>query len=211
MPASAGRLISLKVSGVATLFTGEATTSTGHLTYQITNAAKRVWDRAAAITVKDGGVVTGEAFTLNRLAGTVTFGTVNAARVITIDGSYLPLSTLAEAHQVDLSCSATYSDETVFGMTDTLLVQQLERDCSGTITRFKSIDTYLVAAYDAAVPIVIEYSPDGGTTPHFRAWALLNKNAFQGSPKTLIDESVAFDGAADVSGRSHTWLTTIVI
>ncbi|HET9776805.1 MAG TPA: hypothetical protein VFP77_09595, partial [Gemmatimonadaceae bacterium] len=100
----------------------------------------------------------------------------------------------------------TNGDETPFGGVD-VVRSQLEKDCSGTIGRFHSVDTYLAAAFDAGVPVVVEFSPDGGSTPHFRAWALLNKNAFQGARKDFVQESVTFDGSADVDGRSHTWLT----
>src|SRR4051812_39714265 len=109
MAAKAGRLISVKVSGVAVAFTAEATTTTDTKTYKVTNAVKRVWDRAAAITVKDGGTPTAEAYTLNRLKGTVTFANAGT-RVITLDGSYLPMSTLALGHDVELSCAATTAE-----------------------------------------------------------------------------------------------------
>lgn len=205
MAAKAGRLVAIKVSGEAVSFTDEATTTADDTTYQITDAAKRVWDRSATVTVEDGGSATAEAYTVNRLAGTITFGSADNTRVITVSGSYLPMSTLAEGHDVELTCTATNGDESVFGDAD-VVRSQLFKDCAGSIGRFGSVDTYLADAFDAEVPVVVEFSPDGGTTPHFRAWALLNKSAFQGARKTYLEESVSFEGAADVDGRSHTWL-----
>jgi hypothetical protein len=207
MAARAGRNISVKVSGAAVAFAGEATTATGNISYQITNALKRVWDPTVTIVVLNGGVAVdpvADPYTVNRLSGTIRFTTATV-RTITVGGSYLPLSTLAQGHDLSLDCVATNVDDTVFGATD-ITRQQVARDCSGTIGRFRSADTYLYDAYAAGVPVVVEFSPDGGTTPHFRAWALFNKEAFQGARKTMLEESVSFEGSADADGRSHTWL-----
>src|SRR4051812_21765948 len=94
MPGIAGRKALVKVTGAPVAFAGEATTDSGdHQTYQITNAAKRVWDRATTLVVKVAAVVTVESYTFNRLTGKVTFATVNAGRgAVTLDGAYLPLS-----------------------------------------------------------------------------------------------------------------------
>src|SRR3954452_186344 len=100
MSAIAGRKGLIKVSGVGVAFVGEATTKvTANTVYQITNATKRGWDRAAAITVKKDGVAQAAAlYTLNRLTDTVTFlADIGGAPVVTLDGTYLPLSNAAEA------------------------------------------------------------------------------------------------------------------
>ena len=99
MASTAGKLALVKVTGTSTAFTAEAAANTGdNQTYRMTNTAKRVWDRTATITVKVAGIATGESYTLDRLRGRVTFATVNAARgAVTLDGSYLPLTTAARA------------------------------------------------------------------------------------------------------------------
>lgn len=211
MTAKAGRLISVKVSGDPVAFTDEATTTNDDTVYQITDTALRVWDRAATITVEDGGVAVdpvADPYTVNRLAGKIIFETSDAGRVITVSGDYLPLSTLAEGHSVDFTRMANNGDDSVFGATD-VSRQQIARDWSGTIARFFSVDTYLADAFDVGDPVVIEYSPDGGTTPTVRGWALLNKNAFQGDVKSFLEESVSWEGSADADGRSHTSSLTI--
>ena len=69
-----GKKALVKVSGSPLTLTNEATTDAGdHINYQITNAAKRVMDPTAAVTVKENGVATSAPYTLNRLNGTVTF------------------------------------------------------------------------------------------------------------------------------------------
>lgn len=208
MSAKAGRNVSVRVSGAAVTFTGESTTSADDTVYQIDATAKRVWDRAIAVVVEDGGIAVDastDPYAVNRLRGTITFAS-SGTRTITVSGSYLPFSVMAEGHDLELTCTGTNGDDTPFLAAD-ITRQQLGRDCSGTIGRFYSTDTYLVDAFDAAVPVVVEFSPDRGTTPHFRAWALLNKSAFSGDVKAFIEESVTFDGTADADGRSHTWLT----
>jgi hypothetical protein len=47
----AGKSVTIKVSGVSTAMTGEATTAAGNLTYQVTDTAKQVLDRTATIGV----------------------------------------------------------------------------------------------------------------------------------------------------------------
>lgn len=102
-----GRKALVKVSGAGVAFLDEATTKvTANTVYQITDAAKRVWDRSATITVEvdadgagAGGFVVAAAstYTVNRLTGTITFNADQGVdAIVRVDGTYLPLSTAAE-------------------------------------------------------------------------------------------------------------------
>lgn len=208
MAATTGILCRVKVSGDATAFTDEATSTTDDTVYQISDAAKAVWDRASAITVKNDDVEIdpdgADPFTVNRIAGKIIFETSDNTRVITVSGDYLPISELAEGHDFSFECAATNGDETVFGDTDVMRTQ-LMRDCSGSVGRFASVDTYLFDAFDAGVPVVFEMTVNG--TPRFRAWALLTKGTQQGDRKSFQEESGSFEGTADIDGRSHSFLT----
>lgn len=204
MTARAGSAARLRVSGAGVSFTAEATTATGNISYQITNTAKRVWDRSATITVLDGGIATVESYTLNRLTGTVTFGST-ASRTITVTGTYLPLSTLARGKEFDFSCMANNQEDNAFLDADVTRVQ-VEKDWSGTVGRWLSTDTYLADAFTAGVPVVVEFSSDGGTTVEWRGWGLPNKKTAGASKKTLVEDGIGFEGCADADGRSFTWL-----
>src|SRR4051812_46037032 len=108
MSGVAGRKALVKITGDAVAFVNEACTDSGdHLTYQITSAAKQVWDPTVAIVVKKDGVAASSAlYTLNRLTGRITFLiALNPAIVITVSGSYLPTSVAAGCRQYGWSLS----------------------------------------------------------------------------------------------------------
>lgn len=77
----------------ATAFTGEATTTADNTTYTIANAAKRLWDNTAPVTVYVNGVAVDPGvtpYTVSRLDGTITFAAPLApGDVVTVSGSYL--------------------------------------------------------------------------------------------------------------------------
>lgn len=207
MPAQAGRKIRIKTSGAAIAFTDEACTNSGdNLTYQITNAAKRVWDRAATITVKKDTVVqSATLYTLNRLSGKITFGVSQGAGVITVSGSYLPMSLVAEARSWRLAFLGNNAEETEF-IDDDVVRKQVRQDVNGQLGRWW-IDTYFHDHMQAAdpVPFVAEMFLDGGTTPTAKAWIILGTRGVSGQQAGLVEEMIDFEGAADVDGRSFTF------
>lgn len=203
MTATAGRKAQVKVSGAPVVFTGEATTKlVANTVYQVTNAVKQTWDRAVAITVKKDGVAQAAAlYTLNRLTGTVTFlADIGGAPVVTVDGSYLPLSLAAEAKQFNYDLIAQQLEDNQFGDTDVTRVQGLQ-DVQGTIGRWYSVDTYFGDALVAGVPVVIEFSSNSAGAFDRRLWADINKDGMMAAIAGLIDESVSFVGSPDADGR----------
>lgn len=205
MAAAAGRKIRIKVSSAAVSFTGEAFTNSGdNKTYQITNAAKRVWERAATITVKKDAVVQSPTlYTLNRLSGKVTFTADQGAGVITADGSYLPMSLAAEANRWRLAFLGANADVSIFTDDDVKRLQ-MRQDVSGTLGRWW-VDAYFHDVLTAGDPIVLEMFLDGGTTPTAKAWAILGKKDVSGEQRSPIEELVEIEGAADVDGRAFTF------
>ena len=207
MKGTPGRLALVKISGDPLALVDEACTDLGeHQVYQITNSAKRVLSPTAAITVNEDGVATVESYTINRLLGTISFATVDAARgAITISGSYLPLSTAARARSYSWQISATNADDTDFDSAFTegmVRRQQSITDISGNVGRKWSIDTYFVDALMAGAPVVIEIFADRTTNvAEIICWALLNKQDFSAAMESIEDATVAFVGAADVDGR----------
>lgn len=200
MPASAAKLCAVKQSGTGVGMTAEACTGTANTSYQITNTAKRVIDPSAAVTVKDAGVGTIEAYTLNRLTGTVTFGSA-VVRVITIDGTYLPLTTVAEAMEFDFQTKPQFLPDTAFLDSDVTRIFN-ENDCAGSVGQWKNTSQNFKAALDAGVPLCVEFLR-GTTTVFCRAWVLFTTNGIMAEKKGLLTETIAFDGSADADGRSY--------
>jgi hypothetical protein len=208
MSAIAGKRGLVQLTGAAVAFVGEAcTTVTANTIYQITNAAKRVWDRALPITVKKDGVTQAAAlYILDRLNGKVTFlADIGGGHVITLDGSYLPLSTAAEAKTYGYAITADQLDSTSydsanasggFKRKDLALL-----DASGTLGRWRSVDRYFENALIQGDPVVIELWADRGTAFDLRVWANLNRQQIQSACAGLIDETVEWKGDPDVDGR----------
>ncbi len=203
MPSTAGRKALVKVSGAAIVFTDEAFTDSGdHKTYQITSTTKRVWDPTAAVVVKTGGVTTVEVYTVDRLRGRITFALVDALRgAVTVSGSYLPMSVAARSKAYTWSLMQTLLDDTDFEDTGFVTRNVGLHDVSGTISRWKSTDTYFADTLIAGLPVVIEFFLDATGLPDLCVWALLDKDDVKSAIAGLVEEDVSFQGAPDADLR----------
>lgn len=203
----AGRKALVKVTGAPVAFTAEATTNSGdNQTYQITNAAKRVWDRATALVVKVGGVVTVEQYTFNRLTGKVTFATVNAGRAaVTLDGAYLPLSIAIGAQQYSYALSRAALVDTDFDTVNTnngflSYAAGVSPDVEGSIGRRLTVDMVLRNQLLAGDPVVVQIFSDRTAAADLTMWALLDKDSVQAAIDGMQSASVTFKGTADDQG-----------
>jgi hypothetical protein len=208
MSAIAGRKGLIKVSGAGVVFAAEATTKvTANTVYQITNAVKRVWDRAAAITVKKDGVAQAAAlYTLNRLTGTVTFlADIGGAPVITLDGTYLPLANAAEAKSFSYKLMRDLLDSTSYDSQNT--DQGFKRkdaglyDATGSLGQWVSVDRYFETALIQGDPVVVELWADRAATFDIRFWANLNQQQIESVCDGLVSQTVDWVGDPDVDGR----------
>ena len=191
MAEKAGHSVVIKISGTATAFTTEATSTSDNQTYQITNTVKRVWDRDTTPTVYDDAVETVESYTVNYLNGTITFASVDAERVITVTGNYLPMTTAAYAHDYSRTKNCTLNDITAFG--DSYVQRQAGmKSASGTLSQFNVVDTTFVDALVAGDPIVIEDEDDTGSEPN-RFWALLSSAGVTAAVNGVQDQPVSWE------------------
>lgn len=197
--ATAGKRGQVKAVGAALPFTTEATTATGNISYQITDATKRIWHRTATITVLDGGVPTVEAYTLNRLTGTVTFGSA-AARVITLTGQYLPTVTIGCATEYSWTLTADNQDSTCFA-TEWIDRTQALLDFAASLSKFFDINTYFWETLDGDLDLVLEFYIEYTSTPNIRAWAKVSSDDISNAVDGLSEESVDFEGVHDADRR----------
>ena len=113
MAATAGYVAQVRVTGTATIMTGEAMGGAG-VTYQITAADRRIVDPATAITIKVGGAAQDPStYSFDYLTGTVVFSGAPGA-VVTIDGKFLPNRLITQAYEMDVSLSRNLAESTVF-------------------------------------------------------------------------------------------------
>jgi hypothetical protein len=184
-----GNECAVKISGAATTMTAEATTTADNISYQITNAVKRVLDRDTAPTVLDGGVETTEDYTVNYLNGTITFESEDT-RVITVTGKYLPMTTAAYAHATTHSKMCDMADVTAFGDTYKNRMATI-KSASGTLSQFNVEDETYSDALVAGVPIVLEILSATGDEPD-RYWALLESDEVQAAIDGVQDEVIGW-------------------
>lgn len=204
MAKKTGKKALVKVSGSALTLTDEATTDSGaHLVYQITDAAKRVLDPTATITVEEDGAPTAAAYTLNRLNGTVTFTIARGALVaVTLSGSYLPLSTAIACTEWELTITATSADVSDFDTGEWVARLALYKDASGSVKSWRdTVDSTWEDALIAGAPIVLELYTLSTGAADFLAWALLNKQQVQAALKNAQDQSIDWEGASDADNR----------
>lgn len=195
MPALAGKKALVKVPGTAIAFTAEATATGDAKSYQIVNTAKRIWSPTATISVLIGGVAAGEAYTLNRLTGTVIFAVTNFARAaVTVTGSYLPLSTVAEAKDYSWQIAGQNVPDNAFG-DEWVTRVNAGFDVTGSLGRWW-IDTYFSAALLADTPLVFQFFTDA-TTVDFTCWARLSRRSVQSALRGLSEEMLDFEGTTD--------------
>jgi hypothetical protein len=212
MPGTAGRRGLVKVPGAAVALAAEATTNAGDdQTYQITNAAKRVLDPTATITVNIGGVAMpaggADPWTLNRLTGTVTFASADGARgAVTIDGYYLPLSVAVGVRGYNYSLSAVNADDTDYDSANTdngfQRRVQTQLDVTGTLTaKWRGDGFFRDALLNADLVVIVLYA-DRSLKPDLTAWAVLSKAGLSAALESVHDADVEWQGTTDADGRA---------
>jgi hypothetical protein len=207
MAGHAGKKALVKVAGAPAAFVTEACDDTGDgLSFQIAAAAKRVWDPTIAIMVYvDAVLQAADTYTLNRLTGTITF--VDApAGVVTVTGSYLPLSVAARGRAYSWSLNNSFVDDTDFDSanTDNGFQRKLQSllDVTGSVTARWSDDMYFVNALLDDEYVVVEFYPDR-TQPHdLIMWARLDKADLSAAVDSTIDRVVSLQGFTDADGRA---------
>lgn len=209
MASIAGKRALLQVSGASTAFTAAATTTSDDTTYTISNAVKRVWDRTATITVKNGGVVVdavADPYTINRLRGKVVFAS-SATRTITLDGSYLPQTTVLKGKAYSWALTLATWDDTSFDSGGWVERGAGITDITGSIARGWTTDTFfrdaIMDATKGGVPFVIEFYLDlADAAPDMVCWAILDKHAVDAAVTGRVENALEFQGTADADGRA---------
>ena len=179
-------LVKAESSQVA--FTDEVTTTSDNQNYQITDANKRIIAYESTPTVKDGGTTTVEEYTISKLSGTITFDSVDAGRVITISGSYVVLSTVAEANKWSINSKLTMLNSTVFSKTSKEFKPGL-LNATATIGKFYDITNYFIEAIKNKTVFIVEFYTDASNDP-YRFFAIVAGDGVSTSIDVLIDESV---------------------
>ena len=190
MSETTGKDCLIKISGQATTMTAEATDTSDNQIYQIHTATKRVLDRYTVPTVYDGGVQTIEDYTINYLNGKITFSTVDADRVITISGKYVPLTTAAYAYEASHSKAVDIHEVTPFQVTHKKRKAGL-KSASGSLSDFNIEDMTYENALTAGVPVVLEIRAINTEEPS-RYWILLNQKELSAAVSGMQNQKITW-------------------
>ena len=150
--ATKGSLTTVKIGGASTAMTGEATTDDGsHKQYQITSALKRALDPGVALTVKKNTVaVSSTGYSVDYANGVITFpSALLVTDVVTVDGAFRALVTVAEARAADMSLDPGAADVTVFGDTGKRQIATLP-SCSVSLEHLHLLDAELTTGLTLA-------------------------------------------------------------
>ena len=206
MPGISGRKALIKVAGALVAFSGEATVDTGdHQTYQISNAAKRIWDRTTPLVVDVGGTPTGETYTFNRLNGTVKFATPNAGRgAVTLSGAYLPTAIAVGSTGYSYSITKQTLVDTDFDSAFTNngynTSQSGMLDAEGSVNGRLTVDTTLRDLLLAGDPVVVQFFSDRAAAADLTMWALLDKDTLSAAMDAIQESAITFKGSGDDRG-----------
>ena len=190
--------------GATTAFTGEACTVTTGTTFQLNDATKRILNPAVALIVKDG-VTSDPCTAADFLFGKATL-TDAPAGAVTMDGSYLPLLSVALVKSFSLKVSATVLDTTAINAagvkTRTMGLQSADLTLEAVCQRYDDLDSGAgVLTIDGAAvalyggPMLISILPASGATA-FRGWFHLEKLESKGSQDGLLTLSMSLSSYA---------------
>ncbi|MBC8587111.1 hypothetical protein [Paratissierella segnis] len=190
MTARAGNEVDVKISGDAVVATGLSTITSDNQTYQIEDTLKQVIKENTPVTIYDNGVVTSEKYTIDRLNGKIEFETIDATRIITIDCTYLPLMTVAEAHTADFNDEVETLDATTFKCNYRKRIFGLQY-AYGTLSHFNILDNLLRNALLKRNMVVLEIKFTEIDEP-VRMYAMLEKNELKLAVDSIQDTTVSF-------------------
>ena len=203
----------IKISGSAVGFTGEATTDLGSNSFQITDDTKQIFDRTVTPTVYDGGVpVATTDYKIDFLFGIIDFN-VAPAGAVTIDGSYLPVSHIGGASSYTLNFNADVQDCSNFAdasqnggyrsKTITLI------DASVDLTRFDDLNKQFKDYLENRESFLLEIIPGGvNGTSAARGWFTVENASSQGDVGALEEEDLSFHLDGDANAV-FSWRNTV--
>jgi hypothetical protein len=187
----------VKQGGTPVVFTDEATTLIVGTTYQyrINTAARRILAPSAVVKVNGATVTTG--FMVNRLSGVITFA-AQPSHVPTVDGSYIPVSTIAGAHEYSVSIGGELLDSTEFDGDGFRTRLYGQNDVSVSLSRFDDVSNAFKDLLLARSSLLIEIQPGAGSE-YLRGWFLPESTGNSGGIGNLEVEELSFqlDGEID--------------
>lgn len=198
MTALAGTAADVYVAALpGVTFTNEATTLAGdNKTFTITNAAKRFWDKDTPVVVEldtGGGfnvVTTG--FTVQHVGGKIIFDTSQAGNTVRVDGKYLAVSQVTQAHKWSLDISAELLSVGAFGDAWDDKIAGL-KEASLSIERYADLDALMFAEIEAGNPVVVVLYTDYANGRRYEGYARIKQVSPSAELSGTVDEALQLE------------------
>lgn len=191
------KLVEVKASGDPVSAAEEGLTHIDDNTWQITDANKRVLERDGVIELeKDDGAGGFEDIsfqTVNKLNGTFTFDGVGFEDTETIrvkSGNYLPLTTVAEAHDYTLNRQVNLAEVPRF-LENYIKRIPTTKFASGSLSQWDITNSYFNDVLTSGEPFVLDIKVTSTTEPT-RLWALLESSEMTAAIESPQDQVVSF-------------------
>lgn len=206
----AGYVANFKKTGTTTAFTGEAMTLVSGKTYKITDATKNIFDRTVALTVYDNAAdVTAQVESVDHLFGRITFlGTYTVTGAVTIDGSYLPTTSVGTAKDYTLTMNADSVDTTSFAVAkanggySTFVpgLKTVSVDASG----FYALSNGFRTLVNSRAEVIVEINPEGSNLSTARGFFKATSTGQSGDAGGNESETITFELAVPQSDTNVT-------
>lgn len=196
----AGYVAKILKSGSASAYSNEPMQLVSGKTYEVTDTAKRVFDRTSTLVFEDNGspVAGSNIDNIDHLFGRVTFtsGYTPTTPITVASGSYLPLTQVGRGTSFNLTQTARMIDDTDFetaqgnsGHREYIYgLKTVQLDIGGI---FASANGYR-ALLDARSELVVEINPDGNSKSVARGFMKLINQGQQGDVGDQEVENVSF-------------------
>ena len=198
----------IKLSGTTTVFTSEAmSSSTASNQHQISDDAKRVWDRDTVPVIRQSSlaaiVPAAQISNIDYLFGKITFASSTQGTPITASGTYLPLASVAGSHTYQLNHIGGLLDDTAFESTGWRTHKQGIRDVNITLSRWDSLDTDFFDHLKNGTTFLVEVTPGGSTAFLARGWFIGESEIHSGDVNSLEqgDITLHLDGDTNAAYR----------
>jgi hypothetical protein len=196
----AGYVAKIKKSGSTTAMTAEPMALVSGKTYQVTNAAKRMFDRSVAPVFKDATVAIAATNILNidYLYGRVTFiSSYTPGGAVTVDGSYLTLTQIAKGQSFTLNQTAATIDVTDYETAQANAghraydygLKTVSLEISGV---YASSNAYR-ALVEGRGEMIVEIGPDGNNLSVARGFFKPSRQSQSGDVGALEEEKLGCD------------------
>ncbi len=202
--AIAGKLgaVYMKTTATSTTFTNEATTEiVADTRFRITNAAKRFWDKAAAVTVKKNGTTITTGFTIEYAGGEVVFDTaLQPADTITVSGKHWTMEQKLLCNNWSLDASQDLGEITTFASNGW-------KENLPTLKEFSvAVESYwpnneFTAQFGDEVALQL-YVDSGANKYRYECFAILNSESIETPVDDIINDSLEFTGVGNLYYRS---------